>query len=52
MALLVVVILNINSNFENTFAQNENPKIPLLVEPDKNITIMTIEKYQSKSIHY
>lgn len=53
MTLLVVVILNINSNFENTFAQNEDSKTPSpLVEPDKNITIMTMEKFQSQSLHY
>ena len=52
MALLAVVILNINSNFENTFAQNEDSKTPPLIEPDQNITIMAIEKYQSKSTHY
>jgi hypothetical protein len=52
IALLSIDILNINSNFENIFAQNEDSKTPPLIEPDKNITIMAIEKYLSKSIHY
>ena len=53
LSLLVAVILNINSNFENTFAQNEDSKTPPpLIEPDKNITIMTMDKYQSQSLYY
>jgi hypothetical protein len=39
MTLLAIVILNMNSNFENTFAQNEDSKTPPLIEPDKNITL-------------
>lgn len=39
--------------FENTFVLNQNDsEIPPLIEPDKNITIMAIEKYQYKPVHY
>ncbi len=48
IALLAIVIISINSDFENTFAQNQNKKDlenpQLVIESDKNITIMAMEK--------
>jgi hypothetical protein len=54
IALLAIINISINNNFENIFAQNQNDSEtpPPLVEPDKNITIMTMEKYQSNSVLY
>ena len=43
IAFLATGIININSNFENAFSQGDS-EIPPLVEPDKNITIMNIDK--------
>ena len=43
--LLTTGIICLNSNFENAFAQGGNSEIPPLIEPDKNITIMAMEKY-------
>ena len=49
IAFLATDIININSNFENAFSQEGDSEIPPLVEPDKNITIMNIDKkYQPK----
>lgn len=44
IAFLATGIININSNFENAFSQERDSEIPPLVEPDKNITIMNIDK--------
>ena len=45
ITLLTTEIICLNSNFENAFAQGEDSEIPPLIEPDKNITIMAMEKY-------
>lgn len=42
-------IISINSYFENAFAQKGDSGIPPLIEPDKNIIIMTIDKNRSNS---
>ena len=52
IALLAIEIICLNSNFENAFAQRGDSEIPLIVIPDKNITIMATEKYQSKPYNY
>lgn len=42
IVLSVTEITSLNSSFEHAFSQRDS-EIPPLVEPDKNITIMSIE---------
>ena len=46
IALLVTEITSLNSSFEYVFSQRDS-EIPRLVEPDKNVTIMSIEDISS-----
>ena len=52
VVILATEIMSINSNFENAFAQEGDSEIPPLVEPDKNITIMAMDEYQSELDHF
>ena len=42
IVLLVIESTNLNSSFEHVFSHLDS-EIPRLVEPDKNITIMSME---------
>ncbi|MGE3860123.1 MAG: hypothetical protein AB7F53_09060 [Nitrososphaeraceae archaeon] len=46
IVLSVTEITSLNSSFEHAFSQRDS-EIPPLVEPDKNITIMSIENISS-----
>ena len=46
IVLLVTEITSLNSSFEHAFSQRDLG-IPQLVEPDKNVTIMSIEDISS-----